>query len=45
MYYKLAPGYYRIVLEAETGSGTDAHNIVNIAVDDLSIGHCEEGNN
>ena len=36
-YYKLEPGYYRLVLEAKAGSAAES---MNVAVDDLDIGPC-----
>lgn len=39
-YYKLPSGYYRVVLEAKAGSGTEP---LNVAVDDVEIGFCPSG--
>jgi len=36
-YYKLDPGYYRLVLEAKAGSAAES---MNVAIDDLDIGPC-----
>ena len=36
-YYKLVPGYYRLVIEAKAGTAAES---MNVAVDDLDIGPC-----
>lgn len=36
-YERLSPGYYRVVIEAKAGLGTDG---INAAIDDVSIGPC-----
>ena len=40
-YHQLPQGYYRVVIEATSGKGTEH---LNIAVDDIWIGQCERGN-
>ena len=40
-YHQLPQGYYRVVIEATSGKGTEH---LNIAVDDVWIGQCERGN-
>ena len=40
-YHKLPQGYYRVVIEATSGKGSEH---LNIAVDDIWIGQCERGN-
>lgn len=39
-YHLLPQGYYRVVIEATSGKGTEH---LNIAVDDIWIGQCERG--
>ena len=36
-YHQLKPGYYRLVIEAKSGTATES---LNVAVDDLDIGPC-----
>ncbi len=39
-YHQLPQGYFRVVVEATSGKGTEQ---LNIAIDDIWIGECERG--
>ncbi len=40
VYLRLPKGYFRIVIEADSGSGTTG---LNVAIDDIWIGICKSG--